>query len=317
MTRKIGIAAFLLCCVALSGAALAVGLPRPIGIGHDAEWSPGEDYVSYVRNDTLFASPLDERKMTITIMTGPIIKYEWLDSDQLAVQTRQYYPHPVEDIRVEHIYRCRIDSEPELVARDSVGGDSRAASDRLRLTRFADGTIGYFTNASGAERIEILSRKSADSTIAASPNLYVRCDPQPRGPVWLYYGSSGDRKIVLSETGKFILPQLAPTSDKFFCKNNAGDLVVFDTSGVFISNLGRASMPRWDNTGQWIAYCVAEWGHYDLLASDIAVVRFDGKDRTRLTESPELEEEPQFSPSGDRLLFREEKSGQIFLVELE
>ncbi len=40
--------------------ALGVTAPRLVGVGHDAQWSPDEKYISYLRNDTLYASPLDE-----------------------------------------------------------------------------------------------------------------------------------------------------------------------------------------------------------------------------------------------------------------
>lgn len=303
-----------LSCILLSATALGITAPRLIAVGRDARWSPDEKYISYLRNDTLYASPLDETQKSTAVMAGPIIKHEWLSERELAVQTRQYYPHSTVDIRVERIFRCSLDGQPELIASDSVGGDSQIATNRLRLTRFADGKVGYFTNASGAEKIETLSEKSANVPTAPSPNLYVRCDPQPRGPVWLHYGDTSNRRVVLTESGQYILPQLAPTSDKFFCKNNNGELVVFDTNGVSLGNLGRASMPRWDNTGHWIVYCEATWGHFDLIASDLVIARFDGQERTRLTQSPEIEEEPAFSPSGAYLMYRDGKSGQIFVV---
>jgi len=82
-------------------------------------------------------------------------------------------------------------------------------------------------------------------------------------------------------------------------------------------NIQRVSDPRVSPDGQWIAYVVTE---YDKPAntsnSDIWLVSINGGQPRRLTDDPESDEHPRWSPDGETLAFTSSREGtpQIYLL---
>ena len=82
-------------------------------------------------------------------------------------------------------------------------------------------------------------------------------------------------------------------------------------------NVGGGPLPRCADSadsGGWIAFD----SDRDGFDRELYMVRPDGSDLTRLTESPGIDKEPAFSPDGKWLAFASERSGlmQIHLLEL-
>jgi len=292
--------------------------PILVGYGRDPKWSPGETSISLIRNDSLFVTRLDSTKETKFVHFGPIFKYEWVDDSTLATQERHDIPVKNGRILVEKIMKVSLAGQVVEMVKDSfstAAGQSR----RLNLAKFSDGAVGYFdNNVSATKSVTLSPRRIADTTQQSPPaHLFVDIEPalSSSGPVWLFYGGRDEgRRVTLSEN-HYILPRLAPSQDKLFCWAERGDLVVFDTSGNELSNLGRVDMASWDSRGQYITFCNTKYSEFDLKSGDIFVVRYDGTERRQLTATPDIiEYEPSFSPSTQYIMYRDYERETIYVI---
>jgi hypothetical protein len=311
---------WVLCLILGDGMAIAQkSEPILVGYGRDAKWSPGETSISLIRNDTLYVTRLDSTHRTYAVHSGPILKYEWLNDSTLATQER--YDIPVKDGRifVEKIVSVSLNREAVEMAKDSFSA-STGQSRRLNLAKFSDGVVGYFdNNVSGTMPVKLTSRQAVDTANTAQPrNLFVGSEPYPSGKVWLYYGSHDMKRQVTLSENHYLLPRLAPSQDKLFCKAERGDLVVFDTLGKELTNLGRASMPSWDGRGEYITFCNTEYSEYDLKSGDVFVVKYDGTERRKLTSTPDIiEYEPSFSPSSRYIMYTDYGNDALYILRVE
>ena len=321
MPRKFFLLIVFLCCLIAEAALGQVSEPILVGYGRDPKWSPGETSISLIRNDSLFVTRLDSAIETKFIHFGPIFKYEWLDDSTLATQER--YDIPVKDGRifVDKIVRVSIAGQASEVAKDSFhtsSGESR----RLNLSKLPDGTVSYFDNAVSPTEPVSLTAKQVPETKLQSPQSHLLVGIEPAlsssGPVWLFYGSRDKgRRVTLSEN-HYNLPRLAPSQDRLFCWAERGDLVVFDTTGKELCNLGRVDMASWDSRGQYITFCNTEYSEYDLKSGDVFVVKYDGTERRQITSTPDvIEYEPAFSPSSQFIMYRDYERETIYVISVE
>lgn len=148
--------------------------------------------------------------------------------------------------------------------------------------------------------------------------LFVRSVPGVWGKVWLFYGDrEHGRPATLSEN-HYILPKLSPTSDKFSCSNSRGHLIVFDTLGNQLADLGRVDFETWAPSGDFISFCRVGYSHYDIEASDIWIARYDGTETQQLTDTPDvIETGGVFSPTGRFLAYTNERTREIYVIELK
>jgi len=150
-----------------------------------------------------------------------------------------------------------------------------------------------------------------------SRNLYVDTDTRTWGKVVLHYGDDRNSRILTQSDEDYFLPRLAPTGDKFLCKDSRAHILVFDTLGSLIADLGKGVSTCWSADGEKIAFAEAKWGHYDLISSDIYVARYDGSERRQATNTSDANElHASFSPTSNYLLYEDDNSGAIHVVEL-
>ncbi len=293
--------------IACNVSAVFAGDPILIGKGTNPQWSPDNTYISFIRNDSLLVIDTGAIDQTNSLRTGSITRYYWTEPNQAVAEIQYVRPDTGSIGHVSIILSCSIDGQTRVISYDSTGSELKGRSKSYRLERFADGSIGYYLMVDSVENTRLLS--GANAQRAPNPGYYVRNTPYPNGPMLQY---------TLPIHGKQCLyPRLAPSGDKFCCENDIGELVVYDTSGVLISNLGRVEWSSWNRSGEWLIYDIMDWGHYDLIGSDVGIAKFDGSRRQRLTFSNENDQKASFSLDGKKLLFREGKTGEIFVLLLE
>lgn len=296
-------------------ASLSASEPILIGKGVDAKWSPVKEFLSFIRSDSLFVMTGEPASGTICVDVGPILRYEWLSDSCLLIQQRHERREHGGTRLTDRITKTCLDGNQSEVVADSgiVGRDNWR---RLSVTKLANGDVGYFDDASGQETFRREGGLSRRQGKQGSTGYWVAPEPAPDGKIWLHYGVDNNKRQVTLSENHYALPQLSPTNDKFFCKSARGDLVVFDTLGNVLSNLGRVDFPSWSPDGKWIAFCEGTYTEFDIVGSDICIARYDGSQRSRLTNTPNaIEVEPVFSPGGMKLIYREYGSGRIVLVE--
>lgn len=294
---------------------LSASEPILIGKGVDAKWSPVKEYLSFIRNDSLFVITGETASGTICVDVGPILRYEWLSDSCLLIQQRHERREQGATRLTDRITKTCLDGNQFEVVADS-GIVGRENWRRLSVIKLANGDVGYFDDASGQESFQLVAASLARPGSQRSFGYWVAPEPVPDGKIWLYYGVHDSKRQVTLSENHYALPQLSPTNDKFFCKSARGDLVVFDTLGNVLSSLGRVDFPVWSPDGEWIAFGEVIYTEFDIVGSDIGISRFDGSQQHRLTDTPNvIEVEPVFSPAGTKLIYREYGSGRIVLIE--
>lgn len=305
--------------ILIMATALTAAEPVLIGKGVDAKWSPVKELLSYIRLDSLFVVTGESGSQPICVNVGPILRYEWLNDSCLLVQQRHQQERLEGLLITDRICRVSLDGNQSEVASDSgiVGRDNPR---RLAVTKLANGDVGYFDNASGQEIFIQQSASISRPDVHASGGYWVTAGGvgAPWGKVWLVSQADGSSRQVTRSENDYVLPQLSPTNDRFFCFAARGDLVVFDTLGNELGNLGRVEWPTWSSDGEWIAFCATQYTEFDIAGSDVGIARFDGTQRRLLTNTANaMEVEPVFSPNAKRLIYRDYGSGNLAVVDTE
>jgi len=318
MPRKFLLLVLYLCCLIAEAALAQVSDPILVGVGRDPKWSPSETSISLIRNDTLYVTRLDSAHETHAIHRGPIFKYEWLDDSTLVTHEQRYADAKDATRPYESIVRVSLSAKATVLASDDPKAPGRERRE-LRLMKFGDGSVGYFDDLNGQDQIVKLSKAGiADTTLPTQPSwLSVGTVPISRGKVWLYNGLKDSGRQITMSDNYYQEPHLAPTGDKIFCLADRGDLVVFDTFGKELANLGPGDMARWDSKGQYIVFCQTEWSDAGIEKSDIFLSRYDGTETVQLTATPDvIEVGAAFSPSSRYMIYSNERTGAIYVAKV-
>ncbi len=319
MPRKFLLLIVFLCCLFAEAALGQVSEPILVGVGAEAKWSPNETAIAFRRGDSLYVKSLSPDKPAQGIYYAPIVSFEWLDDSTIATYEKEYYPVKGGRTRVQRIAKVPLHAPSIEIAKDSLNMNAP----RPRFTgfqRFTDGSVGYFDNTNTDNRPVRLSAPTSNvgrQADSAKQSLFLRTIPEGWGKIFICYGNSVNCRLVTLSENHYLLPLLSPGRDKLTCHSARGDLVVFDTLGMELANLGRGEMESWSPDGQHIVLCVTkEAGDPgDIVASDIYITRWDGTEKKEITSTPNLVEiEPAFSPSGTKLLYREHPSGRLYVI---
>jgi len=96
-----------------------------------------------------------------------------------------------------------------------------------------------------------------------------------------------------------------------------GDLYIMKVNGTGLINLGKGERPAWSSDGKYIAYTISNDDGYKYTSSEIYKVRFDGTEKTQLTNTSDIiEMNPNWSPDGEKIVFNDAKTGVIYSIDL-
>lgn len=110
---------------------------------------------------------------------------------------------------------------------------------------------------------------------------------------------------------------ISPDGKKIAFEVLGGNMYAMNSDGSNSIDLGRGYRPQWSPDSEFIVYMITEDDGHNYTASDIYSIRFDGTDRTRLTDDPNrLYMNPSWSPGGGQIIFNDITDGAIYLLDI-
>ncbi len=129
---------------------------------------------------------------------------------------------------------------------------------------------------------------------------------------------TGDERKELEPLGPgiYVWPSLSPQGDRLlFTKGGEGTFVT-DLDGNILSELGMANAPKWSPDGNWIVYMDDKDDGHQILSSEIFVVKSDGSERIKLTDTTDkIEMYPSWGTDNSTLVYALDR-GQIMIMRL-
>jgi Tol biopolymer transport system component len=246
----------------------------------------------------------------------------------------------------DDIYVSPLDAETpkQLTFRRADDGQPAWSPDGRRLAfktaQFGSNQLAVINADGTGETLLTRTFRFSEGQPAWSPDatklLYRRTPENPlvqNGDTWVLdiAGSAKDptqpvTQPVLLRTGDERYPSYSPDGTQIAFRGDldlaepSGDeeIYVMNADGTDVrqltSNADFDSAPSWSPDGKWILFERAPAGTFtpgtEAQEKDIYVMRADGTDVRRLTDSPGLDEGPEFSADGTKIAFSSARDGQ-------
>jgi hypothetical protein len=246
-----------------------------------------------------------------------------------------------------------VESPMQLTFRRADDGQPAWSPDGRRLafktTQFGSNQLAVINADGTGETLLTRTFRFSEGQPAWSPDatklLYRRTPENPlvqNGDIWVLdvEGSAKDptqpvTQAVLLRTGDERYPSYSPDGTQIAFRGDldlaepSGDeeLYVMNSDGTNVrqltSNADFDSAPSWSPDGKRILFERALAGTFtpgvEAQEKDVYVMRADGSHVRRLTDSPGLDEGPEFSPDGTKIAFSSSRDGQqeIYVIDAD
>jgi len=136
--------------------------------------------------------------------------------------------------------------------------------------------------------------------------------------IWIINIETGERKKITRNDKGYFMPQWSPDGKKILLSSLDEYIKVIDIETGKEYDLGKGTNPRWSPDGIFIIYHLEEAEELiKLIGTDIWISRYDGKEKFRVTSTPDIfETDPCFSPDGKKIVFTTYGNRQIFMAHL-
>jgi len=112
--------------------------------------------------------------------------------------------------------------------------------------------------------------------------------------------------------------KISPDGKKISYEVLGGNLFVINSDGSQKVDLGRGYRARWSADSEYLVYMITEDDGYEFQSADIFISPIDGSAKIRVTNSEDqLEMNPCWSADGNQIVYNEEKSGAIYLINIQ
>jgi Tol biopolymer transport system component len=281
--------------------------------GATAQAWPGlNGYMTYGSNrtgsqfsDDVYVSPLDvESPIRLTFRRADDGQPAWSpDGRRLAFKTAQF-------------------GSNQLAV---INADGTGETLLTRTFRFSEGQPAWSPDAT-----KLLYRRTPENPLVQNADIWVLdVDASAKDP------TQPVTQPVLLRTGDERYPSYSPEGTQIAFRGDldlaepSGDeeLYVMNADGTNVrqltSNADFDSAPSWSPDGRRIVFERATAGTFmpgvEAHEKDIYVMRADGSHVRRLTDSPGLDEGPEFSPDGTKIAFSSDRDGQqeIYVMDAD
>ena len=160
-------------------------------------------------------------------------------------------------------------------------------------------------------------------TIKANSPAFVKMKAKPSFNKSFFVDAVGDNFQIVDENGNktrlgdsnIFCPVFSPNGE-MIAYNQEGTVCVMDLNGNNKVELAEGFYPTWASDNQLIFERTEDDGHV-YTAGDLYMINIDGSGEKQITKSEFIERFPVVSPDGKKILFINEKDGQIYSSDLK
>lgn len=116
--------------------------------------------------------------------------------------------------------------------------------------------------------------------------------------------------------GEILNLTISPDGLKVAFEIIGGNMYSMNIDGTNLVDLGIGYRPSWSHNSQYLVYMITEDDGHQYTSSDIYTIRFDGSEKTNLTNTNKLEMNPSWSPDGRFIAYDVYEEGAIYIMEI-
>jgi hypothetical protein len=140
--------------------------------------------------------------------------------------------------------------------------------------------------------------------------------------IWMTTLKTSKKRCLTDKETSYFDPLWSQDSRKVVLSTLNGKIQVCDLRNDKLYSIGEGRNPSWSPDGEYLVYYIAESDGPTLTSSEIFLSRFDGSEKTQITNTPDvMEMDPRFSSDGGKLIFhtqsrREVREGTLEAMKL-
>jgi len=295
-----------------------------IGKGSSPKWSPDGTKLAFLCEEGICVIDSSGKGEITKISPLKIKHYEWLSDSELVASEWEYGRIKGRQTVTTRLKKASLDGKIEIIRETHPTFEDPAPNKPSKFIVLRDGTVGYYEDLHalrGGPFFKVITHGRL-KPVEAEKQIIVAGIKGETG-VWLVSADRSIKKKVTEKGYRFV--QISPDGCKFIGNNSRGDVIVFDTTGYEIANLGRGEILSEGRSGNWspdskkIAYNLAtDDGHY-ILTSDLFLTNCNGSGKVQITDTQdELEFGPVWSPDGSKIAYwTGDPNWEVFIVRLK
>lgn len=279
--------------------------------GGGPKWSPDGKYVSYYLEGYLWLYDVAaDSSWQAAKYQGQ--KYEWLNDSQVVFMSVASFGKGRNSHRDAKLTYATINSVEKSTEFDSIREFSSREIGNPRFYNDKAGTVVLLISGSTHPLSVDWEYQRSRSTKAFRAMSHYPMTYRGRKPIYsdtdIWLVDINGKKIKRVTEGKsYLFPVLSPNAT-LVCASDPGkgELVILDTNGIEIANLGPAGGKYfWSRLGDAVIFATSIEDGHDILGGDVFSYSLKTDTLTQLTFTPNIAEmKPRLSPNGTMLAYR-------------